>query len=173
MLLCYTDTWAKAIQPFPQFFLPSLINPTLMDFVSSCFALAVKVHYTYKIFLVVWQNYLSSLVKSKGFNKEIKLKEIRKVRKLLQEGSQLDDSLGSGVGWWLFPNEWTSLTESWELRLWSCPVSDVTSGRSFFFTSTQPLPHTLNWAWQYKIWSFSSSFQNRLFLMQRTYLFTF
>lgn len=85
-----------------------------MDFVSSCFTQAVKVHYTNKMFLVVWQNYLSSLAKSKGFNKEIKLQEIRKVRKLLQESSVLDDFLGTGVGWWSFPNEWTSHTESWD-----------------------------------------------------------
>lgn len=79
LLLCYTDTWAKTTQPLPQSLLPSLINPTLMDFVSSCFTLAVKVHYTNKTFLVIWQNYLSSLVKSKAFNKEIKSQEVRKV----------------------------------------------------------------------------------------------
>lgn len=162
-----THELKPVIHPALSSFLPSLINPTLMDFVPSCFALAVEVHYTNKMFLVIWQNYLSSLAKSKGFNKEIKLQEIRKVRKLLQESSLLDDSLGTGVGWWSFPNEWTSLTESWDCGFW-CDIRE-----EVFFTATQPLPHTANWTWQYKIWSFSSCFQNRCFLTLRAYLFTF
>lgn len=67
-----------AIHPafFFQSSLPFLINLTLMDFVSSCFTLAVKVNYNNKTFFIVWQNDLSFVTKSKGFNKEIKLQDI-------------------------------------------------------------------------------------------------
>lgn len=114
---------------------------------SSCFTLAVKVHYTNKMFLIFWQNYLSSLAKSKGFNKEIKLQEIGKVRKLLQECSLLDDSLGTGVGWWSFPDEWIALTESWDYgRVLSSFWCDIREEIFFYCYTTSSTHFKLNLA---------------------------
>jgi len=46
----------------------------------------------------------------------------------------------------------------------SCPVFWHDVCEEIVFTATQPLPHTSNWTWQYRIWKFSSYFENKLFL---------